>query len=370
MKRASLVASAVLVALVLLDPRQVAALCCSRDADCPRGFGCDTVTTLDGGTIGDCNPEFVECSCDADCAPGLRCLTGAHTVCRQAADGGQLCALAGECVAPWQAPCSTAADCGNPAFECQANGTICGPSGCAPLTRCVASPLPATCALDTDCPNEWSCEPETAIATLCIPDQHSCPAGGCPPLSATMQCQPPLWDLVGPNSWTGAPPPPSECGTLDASAATSTPLDGGEPPTLGESAEDACDDCAGPLTPIEGGDEGAAVETAEDATGTTAGDATDAFVDVSFVDVSIVNGDSSASGETAGDAGGSSDVGEVAKTGSGKDPVVKTGSGCGCETAVRSGSGRFVGLILLGAGFLRRRGRKRATPGAVLSPGQ
>jgi len=176
------------------------ATCCSADADCPRGAACR------GGS---CDVTTVDCACDSDCGPNLYCVPGVATVCTQSAGSAtQDCHPLGRCMTAWQRPCAVDADCGPGGFTCVPNGRFCNGSDCQTTATCVAPALPATCARDADCPAAWTCETDTALAAACIPVQpHSCPSGGCPPMTPTgaRACVPPSFDLVGPAAFTGPP---------------------------------------------------------------------------------------------------------------------------------------------------------------------
>jgi len=202
MQRLVLVAMA--LSAVMLHGAEARARCCSSQADCPRGISCD------GGF---CDLRASTCNCDADCPSGLRCLPGAVTQCSGA--GSQTCSLVGQCTAGWQIPCSSSADCGLGGFECvPGGGTLCAGSSCQTTTECRAPTLPSPCTVDTDCPAGWTCEPDTAEATKCVPTMRSCPSNGCPALTDRMACRPPNWELVGDNRFAGPPFTPGVCSTV------------------------------------------------------------------------------------------------------------------------------------------------------------
>jgi MYXO-CTERM domain-containing protein len=204
------------------------ARCCGADSDCPKGFACLGDADVDGGLHGFCASWFVPCECDADCVAGLVCYRDSSNVCIAYADGGAgTCQLEGQCVAPWQRPCSTNADCGEGNFTCSANGELCSGSACQPEYSCVAPSLPNTCTANADCPSGWTCEVDYAIMTKCDPTVHGCPAEGCPPPTGQMTCRPPYWELVGSNNWSGPPSTSSNCPIVDAgvSAVVDTGID-------------------------------------------------------------------------------------------------------------------------------------------------
>lgn len=200
--------------------------CCRNDADCPKGFACSGGVSPDGGWYGMCDSTFVACTCDTDCAPGLHCMANAGNVCTQPADGGaQTCHEQGRCVAAWQRPCSTSADCGPGGFQCTQNGTLCQGSSCQFTYSCTWPTLPASCTKNQDCPSGWTCEPDTAQVTACAPVIQHCPLMGCPPLTGALLCRPPYFDMVGSSAWSGpAPTPNNNCssGGSDADVAGTT----------------------------------------------------------------------------------------------------------------------------------------------------
>jgi len=191
----------------LLHGARARATCCQTTADCPRGFACN------GGV---CDARDVDCTCDTDCGPNLFCLPAVATVCTQKAGSTtQDCHPQGQCSTAWKRPCATTADCGPGGFTCVANGQFCSGADCQVTSTCVAPALPNTCTTDADCPAAWTCEPDTAQVTACIPDApHSCPSNGCPPVTLTgaRSCLPPLFDLVGLGGFAGPPVVlPSSC---------------------------------------------------------------------------------------------------------------------------------------------------------------
>jgi len=217
------------LSIALLYGVRARARCCGSQADCPRGIFCA------GGV---CAVDMSQCNCDADCPPGLRCLPHAMTLCIQTEGGPQTCSLAGQCGAGWQMPCSSSTDCGEGGFECvQGRGTICTGSVCQTTAECNGPTLPSTCTIDADCPTGWTCKPDTAESTECVPTMHSCPPTGCPPLTGRMACRPPYWELVGDIRWTGAAFTPGICPIVDggtdlgtggtSGTGGSTTLDGG-----------------------------------------------------------------------------------------------------------------------------------------------
>lgn len=198
------------IVLTLSHAGEAQAHCCTGIGDCPSGFAC---LPLGDAGQGACSSDFTTCACDDECAPGLRCMPGARTLC--VGDNSDTCSLAGQCAAPWQMPCSTAADCGEGGFACVANGSLCTAStGCQTTTSCVAPALPDTCTTDSDCPAGWTCLPDTAADTLCVVFTQHCPMNGCPAPTGKMLCRPPLWELVGSNSWTGPPVTANACPAL------------------------------------------------------------------------------------------------------------------------------------------------------------
>ncbi len=218
-----------LVLLLLAYAVDARARCCNGDGDCPRGFACLAAAP---GSSGSCSSALAVCSCDADCPQGLRCMPAARTMCVQSGlDAGQTCLPAGLCAAPWQIPCATSADCGPGGFRCVQSGTLCTASGCQTTSSCAPPTLPDTCASDADCPTAWSCLPDTAADTLCVWSGHSCPANGCPAPTGQMLCRPPLWELVGGNSWTGSPVPATACSAVDggSNSEAAAARDGGSP---------------------------------------------------------------------------------------------------------------------------------------------
>jgi hypothetical protein len=113
-------------------------------------------------------------------------------------------------------------------FECvQGGGTICTGSVCQTTTECNGPTLPSTCTIDADCPTGWTCEPDTAESTECVPTMHSCPPTGCPPLTGRMACRPPYWELVGDIRWTGAAFTPGICPVVEYPAIPATALSPG-----------------------------------------------------------------------------------------------------------------------------------------------
>ena len=191
---------AIASAAVLLSGGRARATCCTANSDCPRGFTCL------GGT---CDATIVDCTCDTDCGPNLYCVPAVVTVCtQQPGSATQDCHPQGRCMTAWKRPCATDADCGPGGFTCVPNGRFCSGSDCQITATCMAPPLPATCATDADCPAAWTCEPDTALATACVPEPpHSCPASGCPATTPTgaKSCLPPLFDLVGLGGFSGPP---------------------------------------------------------------------------------------------------------------------------------------------------------------------
>ena len=186
---------------VLLGASRARATCCQTAADCPRGFGC---------VNGSCDATIVDCACDTDCGPNLYCIPAVATVCTQAAGSAtQDCHPKGQCSTAWKRPCATTADCGEGGFTCTLTaGFVCQGSDCQTISTCTAPALPSTCATDADCPSAWTCEPDTQAVTACIYEgPRSCPNGGCPPPQYTgaKSCMPPLYDLVGPAGFSGAP---------------------------------------------------------------------------------------------------------------------------------------------------------------------
>jgi len=162
---------AIASAAVLFSGGRARATCCTTNSDCPGGFTCL------GGT---CDATIVDCTCDTDCGPNLYCVPAVVTD----------------------------ADCGPGGFACVPNGRFCAGSDCQTTATCMAPPLPASCATDADCPAAWTCEPDTALVTACVPEApHSCPASGCPATTPTgaKSCLPPLFDLVGLGGFSGPP---------------------------------------------------------------------------------------------------------------------------------------------------------------------
>ena len=188
------------VGWTLVQGASARATCCQTAADCPRGFACN------GGV---CDASFVDCTCDTDCGPNLFCIPAVATVCTQTAGSTtEDCHPKGQCSTAWKRPCATAADCGPGGFTCVPNGTLCSGTDCQVTSTCTAPSLPTTCATDADCPDAWTCEPDTAQVTACIPEApHSCPSNGCPPVTLTgaKSCLPPLFDLVGLGGFAGPP---------------------------------------------------------------------------------------------------------------------------------------------------------------------
>lgn len=193
----------VIVAIVggtLLAGARARATCCNTGEDCPSGFACI------GGA---CNATLVNCTCDTDCGPSLYCIPAVATVCTQEPGSTtQDCHPQGQCSSAWKRPCATDADCGPGGFTCVPNGRFCSGSDCQTTSTCTAPSLPTSCATNADCPVAWTCEPDTALATACVPvPPHSCPSGGCPTTTFTgaKSCLPPLFDLVGLGGFAGPP---------------------------------------------------------------------------------------------------------------------------------------------------------------------
>lgn len=182
-----------IVCAALFESANARATCCNTDADCPPGVACSD---------GACD-AVTRCTCDTDCGPSLYCVPDVITVC--SGSTAQDCHSEGRCASAWQRPCETAADCGPGGFTCVANGELCSASGCQTTAKCTPPTLPDTCATDSDCPTAWTCEPDTALMTACIPAIRHCPLNGCPPLTGAKSCVPPLFDLVGPSSYAGPP---------------------------------------------------------------------------------------------------------------------------------------------------------------------
>jgi len=187
-------------ATTLFAAARARATCCTTSGDCPSGTAC-----LGGA----CDATIVDCKCDTDCGPNLYCVPAVSTVCtQQAGSTTQDCHPQGQCMPAWKRPCATDVDCGPGGFTCVPNGRYCSGSDCQTTATCTAPPLPATCVTDADCPAAWTCEPDTALATACVPQPpHSCPSGGCPPTMPTgaKSCVPPQFDLVGLGGFSGPP---------------------------------------------------------------------------------------------------------------------------------------------------------------------
>jgi len=187
---------------VTLAGGRAQATCCRSTADCPAGFTC-----LGGA----CESSIAGCTCDADCGPNLRCRTTGVTACVQVPGGAQECHPHSQCLAPWQGPCATDADCGPGGFTCATNGTLCSATDCQPTTICTDPVLPTTCDADADCPAAWTCEPDTDVSTSCIPEVRHCPAQGCPAPTGAKSCRPPMFALLGGSRFGGVPAPDHSC---------------------------------------------------------------------------------------------------------------------------------------------------------------
>ncbi len=195
------------------------ATCCLSNADCPKGFACSGTFAADSGLHGDCDSTFVACTCDSDCAPGLRCIPNAANVCIQTIDAGtQTCRMQGQCGAAWQRPCATSDDCGPGGFQCTQAGEICQGIQCQAANMCSDPTLPSACTLDQDCPNGWTCEPDTNVTGACIPNLGFGPPV---PLTGALSCKPPHYDLVGGKRWSGPPSTPDPtCPAVDNASGT------------------------------------------------------------------------------------------------------------------------------------------------------
>lgn len=194
---------------------------CTGNADCPKTYACNTGVCVAG-----------PCEADGDCASGMVCSANA---------------TGRTCVPEYTLPCKTAATCGT-GFDCKPSkecftfeGTthvaVAGPfnaqcpdidggvpqvvaqpgpispttttCGCVTLATSYCEPTTTYCQHTTDCPSNWTCEPNGLVdRSLCgrlpLPDggsEEQCPG----PEVVVAYCQPPYFDLVAAPS-AGVPP--------------------------------------------------------------------------------------------------------------------------------------------------------------------
>ena len=306
------------------------ARCCSSDADCPRGIVCA------GGL---CDLQISPCNCDADCPPGLRCMPRGGS--------GFTQPVIGQCTAGWQIPCSSSADCGGGGFTCTGRGV-----GAGGLTGCNPPTLPDTCTLDADCPAGWTCEPDSAQTTKCVPGFHSCPLNGCPPLTGQMACRPPYWELVGDTKYSGQPFAPLIC----------PPVDGGTDMGTGGTSG------AGGGTTVDGSSGGSiAVGGSPQASTTAGGSAGGAGSSVS----SSKGGEGGAAGVggttpigttasgPSGGAGANGSVGGVGGGGTGGAGGPRSSASCSYRQGDRPRPISLVPLLMAIGALVRRKGSRK-----------
>lgn len=268
MSLAKLASGFVSIALVLMVPGPARSQTCTSDADCGKGFRCqsDALATpstapcfvVDGGGCGPTTVAAPTSSCRAaECATDGDC--GVDMVCNSF-----------RCTYRWEMPCNADADCG-PGFTCQpATKATCTGSAGTPTTggvpiaialdagpaptctvvssypgRCLAKPI--TCTSGGDCPAGWTCPTAspgsttvaapTAPTTMPAADPMPVDAGAAIPIVATSTCRAP--STSGSYGERGGDDGPETTGTVSlfadggASKGSNTPPTPTVPPSSG-----------------------------------------------------------------------------------------------------------------------------------------
>ncbi len=268
---------------------------CSSDADCGKGFSCTVVGGSACGSPGceggkacppptPCEPTEIKacepgaCKVDTDCADGMVCYTSSAPCAEPACAPGSDCppstcasGTQSQCIPRYQAPCSTAADCGagfncvqGPTPDCsvrsgpalpapaQDGGTPNGGAGATPdadAAGCSAGPsgpsycavIPVTCESAGDCLNGWACAASPSGATCATSPAPNGTAGvggaataGCTTAPPVMQCTPPYYSSgvglgVGAPTRGGDVTGEASSGATSGSAAAAAPTNSGNP---------------------------------------------------------------------------------------------------------------------------------------------
>jgi hypothetical protein len=254
----STLAMAAVLGVSLAARNAAAAMDCTQDTDCSKGFTCQAVSettecvAFPCSEDGSCPPAECDastttlgclqapCGSDSDCGPNMVCYAQIPTLCGL---GGCPTTPVNLCTYKYNLPCAVDSDCGSN-FRCVPNTiTVCDQGDAAmtsddaaasppsfPVVTCTTPQAPGSscepdaiaCSADSDCPASWTCvyPPGTACAGPANLD------GGVPTCGfGQQQCEPPGFASAAGSAFSpGGPQSPAGDAAVPAAGATGTGL--------------------------------------------------------------------------------------------------------------------------------------------------